>query len=1064
MEQLTGKTQAELVQDLQGVIFKVPNCEHVSYVAADEYLSGNVRNKLTVADLAAKNDPELAVNVEALEKVIPKDLSAAEISVRLGATWIPQEDIQRFVMELLTPSSYAAGRLKVRYTPINGDWFIENKSSDMGNVKADSTYGTKRASAYRIIEDTLNLRDTRIFDYVYDEHGNKKAVFNAKETTAAQAKQEVIKQAFQDWIWKDPERRNRLVRYYNDTFNSVRPREYDGSHITFGGISPEITLRPHQVNAIAHILYGGNTLLAHKVGAGKTFEMVAAAQESKRLGLCQKSMFVVPNHLVGQWASEYLRLYPSANILVTTKRDFETGNRKKFCGRIATGDYDAVIIGHSQFEKIPMSIGRQREQLEKQLDDIEHGIDDVQASKGEQFTVKQLMKTRKAIKTKLEKLNDTKRKDTVIDFEQLGVDRLFIDESHFYKNLYLYTKMRNIGGIAQTEAQKSSDLFMKCRYLDEITGNRGTVFATGTPVSNSMVELYSVQRYLQYDTLAQNGLQHFDSWASTFGETVTALELAPEGTNYRAKTRFAKFYNLPELMQMFREVADIQTADMLKLPVPKVNYHNIKTKPSEMQTEMVASLAKRAEKVRARLVEPNIDNMLKITNDGRKLALDQRMIDPMLPDDPDSKVNACVDNVYRIWEEHADTKATQLVFCDLSTPKNDGTFNVYDDMREKLIARGIPAEQICFIHEATTDAQKKELFGKVRSGEVRVLFGSTPKMGAGTNVQDRLIAIHNLDCPWRPSDLEQRQGRIERQGNMFPEVEVYRYVTEQTFDAYLYQLVESKQKFISQIMTSKSPVRSAEDVDEVALSFAEVKMLATGDARFKEKMDLDIQVSKLRVLKQSYLSEHYDLEDRVLKYYPQTIKEYEERIAGYENDAAFAEQHKPQGEDKFCPMTLKGMTYTEKADAGEMLLAICKDYPMSAPTEIGSYRGFRMEIYYDTVNAHYCMNLCGKAKHKVDLGADALGNLTRIENELSKLPARLEAAKTKKAETIVQLETAKEEIKKPFAFEDELKEKTERLNALNIELNLNEKDTSVMDTEPEQTEEQPERKCASRER
>lgn len=1064
MEQLTGKTQAELVQDLQGVIFKVPNCEPVSYVAADEYLSGNVRNKLTVAELAAKNDPELAVNVDALKKVIPKDLSAAEISVRLGATWIPQEDIQRFVMELLTPSSYAAGRLKVRYTPINGDWFIENKSSDMGNVKADSTYGTKRASAYRIIEDTLNLRDTRIFDYVYDEHSNKKAVFNAKETTAAQAKQEVIKQAFQDWIWKAPERRNRLVRYYNDTFNSVRPREYDGSHITFGGISPEITLRPHQVNAIAHILYGGSTLLAHKVGAGKTFEMVAAAQESKRLGLCQKSMFVVPNHLVGQWASEYLRLYPSANILVTTKQDFETGNRKKFCGRIATGDYDAVIIGHSQFEKIPMSIERQREQLEKQLDDIERGIDDVQASKGEQFTVKQLMKTRKAIKTKLEKLNDTKRKDTVIDFEQLGVDRLFIDESHFYKNLYLYTKMRNVGGIAQTEAQKSSDLFMKCRYLDEITGNRGTVFATGTPVSNSMVELYSVQRYLQYDTLAQNGLQHFDSWASTFGETVTALELAPEGTNYRAKTRFAKFYNLPELMHMFREVADIQTADMLKLPVPKVNYHNIKTKPSEIQTEMVASLAKRAEKVRARLVEPNIDNMLKITNDGRKLALDQRMIDPMLPDDPDSKVNACVDNVYRIWEEHADTKATQLVFCDLSTPKNDGTFNIYDDMREKLIARGIPAEQIRFIHEATTDAQKKELFGKVRSGEVRVLFGSTPKMGAGTNVQDRLIAIHNLDCPWRPSDLEQRQGRIERQGNMFPEVEVYRYVTEQTFDAYLYQLVESKQKFISQIMTSKSPVRSAEDVDEVALSFAEVKMLATGDARFKEKMDLDIQVSKLRVLKQSYLSEHYDLEDRVLKYYPQTIKEYEERIAGYENDAALAEQHKPQGEDKFCSMTLKGVTYTEKADAGEMLLAICKDYPMSAPTEIGSYRGFRMEIYYDTVNAHYCMNLCGKAKHKVDLGADALGNLTRIENELSKLPARLEAAKTKKAETIAQLETAKEEIKKPFAFEDELKEKTERLNALNIELNLNEKDTSVMDTEPEQTEEQPERKCASRER
>ena len=751
MAQLTGRTQDEIINDLQGVIFKVPSPEPARYVTADEYLSGNVREKLKIAEIAAKADPEFAVNVAALEKVIPKDLPASEISVRLGTTWIPQEDIQQFMVELLTPSSYAAGRLQVRYTAYNGDWFIENKNSDIGNVKADSTYGTKRASAYRIMEDTLNLRDTRIFDYVYDEHNNKKAVLNHKETTAAQAKQEVIKQAFQDWIWKDPERRNRLVRYYNDTFNSIRPREYDGSHITFGGISPEIQLRPHQVNAIAHILYGGNTLLAHKVGAGKTFEMVAAAQESKRLGLCQKSMFVVPNHLVGQWASEYLRLYPSANILVTTKRDFETGNRKKFCGRIATGAYDAVIIGHSQFEKIPISEERQREQLMRQLDDIEMGIDDVQASHGEQFTVKQLMKTRKAIKAKLDKLNDTKRKDSVINFEELGIDRLFIDESHFYKNLYLYTKMRNVGGIAQTEAQKSSDLFMKCRYLDEITGNRGVVFATGTPISNSMVEMYSVQRYLQYDTLARNGLQHFDSWASTFGETVTALELAPEGTNYRAKTRFAKFYNLPELMQMFREVADIQTADMLKLPVPKVNYHNIKTKPSEIQTEMVAGLAKRAEKIRARLVKPQTDNMLKVTNDGRQLALDQRLIDPMLPDDPNSKVNACVENMYRIWEEHADTKAAQLLFCDLNTPKNDGTFNVYDDMREKLIQRGIPAEQMRFIHEASTDAQKKELFAKVRSGEVRVLFGSTQKMGAGTNVQDRLIAIHNLDCPWKPS-------------------------------------------------------------------------------------------------------------------------------------------------------------------------------------------------------------------------------------------------------------------------------------------------------------------------
>ena len=1064
MEQLTGKPKEEIIKDLQGVIFRIPATEPAQYVTADEYLSGNVRAKLITAEAAAKENPEFAVNAQTLKQVIPQDLSAAEISVRLGTTWIPQEDIQRFVMELLTPSSYAQSRIRVRYTPINGDWFIENKSSDYGNVKADSTYGTKRASAYRIIEDTLNLRDTRIFDYVYDENGNKKAVFNAKETTAAQAKQEAIKQAFQDWIWKDPERRNRLVRYYNDTFNSVRPREYDGSHITFGGISPEITLRPHQVNAIAHILYGGNTLLAHKVGAGKTFEMVAAAQESKRLGLCNKAMFVVPNHLVGQWASEYLRLYPSANILVTRKQDFETGNRKKFCSRIATGDYDAVIIGHSQFEKIPMSIERQRKQLEQQLDDIERGIDDVQASKGEQFTVKQLMKTRKGIKAKLDKLNDTKRKDTVIDFEQLGIDRLFIDESHFYKNLYLYTKMRNVGGIAQTEAQKSSDLFMKCRYLDEITGNRGTIFATGTPISNSMVELYSVQRYLQYDTLLRNGLQHFDSWASTFGETVTALELAPEGTNYRAKTRFAKFFNLPELMLMFREVADIQTADMLKLPVPKVNYHNIKTKPSEIQTEMVAALASRAEKVRARLVEPNVDNMLKITNDGRNLALDQRMIDPMLPDDPNSKVNACIDNVYRIWEEYADTKATQLVFCDLSTPKNDGTFNIYDDVREKLVACGIPAEQIRFIHEATSDAQKKELFAKVRSGEVRVLLGSTPKMGAGTNVQDRLIAIHNLDCPWRPSDLEQRQGRIERQGNMFPEVEVYRYVTEQTFDAYLYQLVESKQKFISQIMTSKSPVRSAEDVDEVALSFAEVKMLATGDERFKEKMDLDIQVSKLKVLKQSYLSEHYDLEDRILKYFPQTIAEYEQRIVCYKADTALTEQHKPQGEEKFCPMTLRGTSYTEKAAAGEMLLAICKEYPLSAPIEIGSYRGFKMEIFYDTVGTHYCLNLCGQAKYKVELGSDPLGNLTRIENELAKLPARLEAAQIKLAETIEQLETAKVEVQKPFTFEEELKEKSERLNALNIELNLDKKDPAVLDAEPEETEEQLQRKCANRER
>ena len=1064
MAQLTGKPQDEVISNLQGIIFKVPGSGPFRYVTADEYLSGNVRAKLIAAKAAAKENSEYESNVRALEKVIPKDLLAGEISVRLGTSWIPAEDIQQFILELLTPGNYAAEKLRVRYMSASGEWFIENKGSDYGNVKADSTYGTKRADAYRIIEDTLNLRDTRIFDYIYDEHENRKAVFNAKETMAAQSKQEVIKQAFQDWIWKDPERRGRLVRYYNDTFNCVRPREYDGSHITFSGISPEITLRRHQVNAIAHILYGGNTLLAHKVGAGKTFEMVAAAQESKRLGLCQKSMFVVPNHLVGQWASEYLRLYPSANILVSRKQDFEMANRKKFCGRIATGDYDAVIIGHSQFERIPISEERQREQLMRQLNDIEYGIRDAQASYGEQFTVKQLMKTKKAVKIKLDKLNNTKRKDRVVFFEELGIDRLFIDESHFYKNLYLYTKMRNVGGIAQTEAQKSSDLFMKCRYLDEVTGGRGIIFATGTPISNSMVELYSVQRYLQYDTLAEKGLQHFDSWASTFGETVTALELAPEGTNYRAKTRFAKFHNLPELMQMFKEVADIQTADMLKLPVPKVIYHNVRTKPSRIQEKMVEELAKRAERVRAKLVEPNVDNLLRITNDGRKLALDQRLIDPMLPDDADSKINACAGNVYRIWRKHADTGAAQLVFCDLATPKNDGSFNVYDDMREKLVRYGIPEKQVRFIHEASTDAQKKEMFSKVRSGEVRVLIGSTQKMGAGTNVQDRLIAIHNCDCPWKPSSLEQRQGRLERQGNMFPEVEVYRYVTERTFDAYLFQLVEGKQKFISQIMTSKSPVRSAEDVDETALSFAEVKMLATGDERFKEKMEMDMQVARLRVLKQSYLSEHYSLEDRVLKQYPKDIREYEERIEGYRKDAELAERNKPQDGEKFFPMILKGVTYTEKADAGEMLLAVCKENPMSQAEEVGSYRGFKMEAFYDTVNAQFCLNLCGAMKHKIALGADASGNLTRIENELARLPAKLEDAVTKRAETAAQLGNAKAELQKPFAFEGELKEKAERLNALNIELNLKEKDVSVMDAEPEQKDGVQERKSKDRER
>ena len=1046
MAELTGKTEEQLAEELTGVIFLNPTTKQ--YETADEYLSGDVRWKLQL--LREIDDPQYAANMAALEKVQPKDLSASEIDVRLGATWLPPEDIEKFVHELLSTAYYIQNRIKVHYSPITAAWNIENKNSDYNNVAAGVTYGTNRINAYKIIEETLNLKDVRIFDTVTDENGNEVRVLNKKDTILAQQKQQLIKDAFRDWIWKDPDRRDRLTTLYNTKFNSIRPREYDGSHIRFTGMNPEITLRPHQVNAIARILYGGNTLLAHVVGAGKTFEMVAAAMESKRLGLCQKSLFVVPNHLTEQWAAEFLQLYPSANILVATKKDFETRNRKKFCSRIATGDYDAVIIGHSQFEKIPMSIERQRAVLQEQLDEIVDGIAEAKSARAERFTVKQLEKTKKQIKLKLEKLNDQSRKDDVVTFEELGVDRLFVDEAHFYKNLFLFTKMRNVAGLAQTEAQKSADLFMKCRYLDELTGGRGIVFATGTPISNSMTEMYTMQRYLQYETLRRQGLTHFDAWASTFGETITSIELAPEGTGYRAKTRFARFYNLPELIAMFKQVADIQTADMLKLPVPKVNYRNIKVAPSEIQTEMVASLAKRAEKVRDRLVEPYIDNMLKITNDGRKLALDQRLIDPMLPDFENSKVNACVDNVYRIWEEHADIKATQLLFCDLSTPKNDGSFNVYEDIREKLIARGIPTEQVRFIHEATTDAQKKELFAKVRSGEVRVLLGSTPKMGAGTNVQDRLIAIHNLDCPWRPSDLEQRQGRIERQGNMFPEVEVYHYVTEQTFDAYLYQLVESKQKFISQIMTSKSPVRSAEDVDEVALSFAEVKMLATGDERFKEKMDLDMQVAKLKVLKQSYLSEHYDLEDRILKYFPREIKELEERIVSYESDAALAEQHKPQGEDKFCPMTLKGMTYTEKADAGEMLLAVCKENPLSNPVEIGSYRGFKMEVYYDSFNTHYCLNLCGKAKHKVDLGSDALGNLTRIENEIGKIPARLEAAKTRKVETLQQLANAKTEVLKSFAFEDELKEKTDRLNALNIELNLDEKDTPVMDTEPEQ--------------
>lgn len=1058
MMELSGKSENEIFEDLKGVIFLNPlyeygNSYEPKYLMADEYLSGNVREKLKIAKNSAELYPEdYKVNVEALQKVQPKDLTASEISVRLGATWLPPDDVQEFIFHLLETPRYAQWNIKVHFSPFTSEWNIEGKSYDKGNVRAYNTYGTSRINAYKIIEETLNLKDVRIFDYIEDDEGKKKAVLNKKETAIAQSKQEMIKQEFQDWIWSDPERRERLCKSYNEKFNSVRPREYDGSHIIFNGMNPEIELREHQKNAVAHILYGGNTLLAHAVGAGKTFEMVAAAQESKRLGLCNKSLFVVPNHLTEQWAAEYLQLYPAANILVATKKDFETKNRKKFCGRIATGDYDAVIIGHSQFEKIPMSIERQRAILEQQLEEITGGIAELKRNRGENFSIKQLEKSKKSIRQKLDKLNDQTKKDDVVTFEELGVDRLFVDESHYYKNLYLYTKMRNVGGIAQTEAQKSSDLFMKCRYLDEITGGRGTVFATGTPISNSMVELYTIQRYLQYNTLVKNGLQHFDAWASTFGETITAVELTPEGTGYRAKTRFAKFYNLPELMAMFKEIADIKTADMLNLPVPEAKYHNIAVKPSEMQKEMVASLAERAEQVRGGGVDSSVDNMLKITNDGRKLALDQRMIDPMLPDDPDSKVNACVDNVYRIWEEHADTKATQLVFCDLSTPKNDGTFNVYDDMREKLIARGIPAEQIRFIHEATTDAQKKELFGKVRSGEVRVLFGSTPKMGAGTNVQDRLIAIHNLDCPWRPSDLEQRSGRIVRQGNENPQVDIYRYVTEQTFDAYLYQLVEGKQKFASQIMTSKSPVRSAEDIDETALSYAEIKMLATGNPYIKEKMDLDIQVQKLKMLKSNFLSEKYGLEDKVIKFYPQQIAYLKSRVEGLTKDVETAKLHPKPIDEQPLGMTVSGVSYSEKAEAGQAIINACKSMNSPDAIPLGEYRGFQMELYFDTVQRNYVVKLKGETSRDVPLGDDSHGNIVRIDNGIERFEETLADTKNSLENTEKQFETAKQEIEKPFAKEEELKAKTARLDELNILLNMDKKENEIVGGEPDEGE------------
>ena len=1058
MMELSGKSEEELFADLKGVIFLNPlyeygNSYEPKYLMADEYLSGNVREKLATAKRSATLYPEdYTVNVQALEKVQPKDLTASEISVRLGATWIPPEIFQQFMFEFLDTPRYAQWNIKVHYSQFTGEWNIEGKSYDRSNVKAYSTYGTSRINAYKIIEETLNLKDVRIFDYIEDEEGKKKAVLNKKETAIAQAKQELIKQGFQDWIWADPTRREKLTKMYNEKFNSIRPREYDGSHIVFNGMNPEIELREHQKNAVAHILYGGNTLLAHAVGAGKTFEMVAAAMESKRLGLCNKSLFVVPNHLTEQWAAEFLQLYPAANILVATKRDFETKNRKKFCGRIATGDYDAVIIGHSQFEKIPMSIERQRAILEQQLEELTDGIMDLKRNRGENFSIKQLEKSKKSVKQKLEKLNDQSRKDDVVTFEELGVDRLFIDESHYYKNLYLYTKMRNVGGIAQTEAQKSSDLFMKCRYLDELTGGRGTVFATGTPISNSMVELYTIQRYLQYNTLVKNNLQHFDSWASTFGETVTAVELTPEGTGYRAKTRFAKFYNLPELMAMFKEVADIKTADMLELPVPEAHFHNVAVKPSEMQKEMVASLAERAEKVRGGGVDSSVDNMLKITNDGRKLALDQRMLNDMLPDFEGSKINACVDNIYRIWEETADKKSAQLVFCDLSTPKNDGTFSVYNDIRKKLIERGVPESEVRFIHEADTDVKKKELFQKTRKGEVRVLLGSTQKMGAGTNVQDRLIALHDVDCPWRPSDLEQRSGRIIRQGNSNPDVDIYRYVTEQTFDAYLYQLVEGKQKFASQIMTSKSPVRSAEDIDETALSYAEIKMLATGNPYIKEKMDLDIQVQKLKLLKSNFLSERYALEDKIIKYYPQRITALENRIEGLKQDVETAKQHPKPTDDRFVGMEVKGVFYSEKADAGKAIIEACKQMNSPDPIPLGKYRGFETELLFNTAERNYEVRLKGATSRNVPLGDDAHGNIIRLDNGIERFAESLSLAENDLENTKNQLETAKKEVQKPFIQEEELKTKLARLDELNILLNMDKRENEIVGGEPDEGE------------
>ena len=1053
MMELSGKSAEQIEKDLTGVIFRVPNKLHSDgspfFVPADEYLSGNVREKLKVAKEFAENDAVFASNVAALEMVQPKDLDASEISVRLGATWIEPKYVEQFMYELLDTPEWARNphyynRMSVNFAKVTGEWFIENKTWDTGNVKANTTYGTERISAYKIIEDTLNLRDSRVYDYVEDENGRKKAVLNREETTVAQQKQEMIKEAFVEWIWKDADRRETLTAFYNENFNNLRPREYDGSHLSFGGINPEIELRKHQLNAIARIIYGGNTLLAHAVGAGKTFEMIAAAQESKRLGLCNKSMFVVPNHLIEQFASDYMKLYPSANVLCSTKKDFEPDNRKKFCSRIATGEWDAVIIGHSQFEKIPMSVEGQKQALQEQLDDVVNGIIELKEERGERFSVKQLEKTKKNLEAKLESLNDDSRKDDVVTFEELGIDRLFVDEAHYYKNLFLYTKMRNVAGIGSREAQKSSDLFMKCRYLDKLTDGKGIVFATGTPVSNSMTELYTMQRYLQYDMLCKRGLQHFDSWASTFGETVTAIELAPEGTGYRAKTRFARFYNLPELIASFKEVADVQTADMLHLPVPKANFHTVSLQPSDIQKEVVQSLAERATRIHNKMVKPNEDNMLLVTNDGRKLALDQRLINPLFEDSEASKVNTCADNVFEIWEKTSDFKGTQLVFCDLSTPKPGQEFDVYNDLKDKLMKKGIPQKEIAFVHNAKTDKQKAALFEKMRRGQVRVLLGSTSKLGVGTNVQDRLIALHDIDCPWRPSDLEQRLGRIVRQGNNNDEVDIFRYVTKDTFDAYSWQLIENKQSFISQIFTSKSPARSAEDIDESVLSYAEIKSLATGDPRIKEKMDLDVSVKRLKLLKQSYLREKYSLEDAVLKKYPKDISLNTERIEKCKKDIALLLQNTSEDKEYFFPMTVDGKVYRDKGEAGEALIAFCKAQKKVSLDECkcGEYRGFKMSLGYDSWEKTFKLILQNELRYSIELGADKFGNITRINNLLSSLPDKLADFENRLSNTYVQLENAKKQLDKPFTHEQELKEKFARLDQLNIELSLD-KDSAI---------------------